>query len=173
MTAVCVLLFSIVTSGSGQAPPGGRGQAAAPQPPATDTVAPGIAGVVSAGAKVHVIKDGFNGSEGTIALPDGSVIFSETAANRTVKIDKDSLRYRRLLRWLTEGTQPAGGPVPLQEMTGAGVGHADRSDLHLDPAGEGVRCDTVDRCPGQARSDSLDVEQHTPRLLSGHRHGER
>ena len=51
----------------------GRG---APPPPPTDTVAPAIPGVVAAGAPVHVIKDGFNGSEGPIALPDGSVIFS-------------------------------------------------------------------------------------------------
>jgi len=64
----------------------GRG---APQPPAVDTVAPDIAGVVAGGSKVHVIKDGFNGTGGTITLPDGSVIFSETTANRTIKIDKD------------------------------------------------------------------------------------
>src|ERR1043165_5081318 len=64
-------------------------QARGAQPPAADTVAPAIPGVVAAGAKVHVIKDGFNGTEGTIALPDGSVIFSETTANRTIKIDKD------------------------------------------------------------------------------------
>ena len=86
VSAVCVLLLSAVTVG--QAPSGGGGRGAAAPPP-TDTVAPGIPGVVSAGAKVHVIKDGFNGSEGTITLPDGSVIFSETTANRTIKIDKD------------------------------------------------------------------------------------
>jgi gluconolactonase len=65
-----------------------QGRGAAPAPP-TDTVAPDIPGVVARGANVHVIKDGFSGSEGTIALPDGSVIFSETTANRTIKIDKD------------------------------------------------------------------------------------
>jgi gluconolactonase len=81
VAAACVYFSSVVTLG--QAP------AAAPQPPATDTVAPEIPGVVAAGAKVHVIKDGFNGSEGTITLPDGSVIFSETTANRTIRIDKD------------------------------------------------------------------------------------
>ena len=64
-------------------------QARGAQPPAADTVATAIPGVVADGAKVHVIKDGFSGSEGTIALPDGSVIFSETTANRTIKIDKD------------------------------------------------------------------------------------
>jgi len=64
----------------------GQGRGAAQAPP-TDTVAPAIPGVVAAGTPVHVIKDGFNGTEGPIALPDGSVIFSETNANRTIKID--------------------------------------------------------------------------------------
>src|SRR5438128_8110850 len=66
----------------------GQAPGAAPPPP-TDTVAQDIPGVVAGGAKVHVIKDGFNGTEGTITLPDGSVIFSETTANRTIKIDKN------------------------------------------------------------------------------------
>lgn len=76
----CLIILSVVTFGQG------RGT---PPPPATDTVAPDIPGVVAGGTKVHVIKDGFNGSEGTITLPDGSVIFSETTANRTIKIDKE------------------------------------------------------------------------------------
>ena len=54
VSAGCVLLFSVVTAG--QAPSGAAGRGAAAQPPATDTVAPGISGVVAAGAKVHVIK---------------------------------------------------------------------------------------------------------------------
>ena len=81
---VALGVFLLVGSMSALAQRGG-----APPPPATDTVAPDIPGVVAAGSKVHVIKDGFNGTEGTITLPDGSVIFSETAANRTIKIDKD------------------------------------------------------------------------------------
>jgi gluconolactonase len=43
--------------------------------------------VVVAGARVQMIRDGFKGSEGPIALPDGSLIFAETQANRIVKID--------------------------------------------------------------------------------------
>ena len=65
--------------------------AQAPQAPPTDTVAPNIPGVVAAGTKVQVIKDGFQGTEGPIALPDGSVIFTETNANRITKIDKDNV----------------------------------------------------------------------------------
>jgi gluconolactonase len=45
--------------------------------------------VVAAGTKVQVIKEGFQGTEGPIALPDGSLIFTETNANRITKIDKD------------------------------------------------------------------------------------
>src|SRR4030095_11066583 len=87
MSAACVLLLGIVAAG--QAPPAGSGARGAAQTPPADTVAPAIPGVVAAGSTVHLIKDGFNGSEGTITLPDGSVIFSETTANRTIKIDKN------------------------------------------------------------------------------------
>ena len=61
-----------------------------PTPPATDTVAPDIPGVVKGGTKVTVIKEGFQGTEGPIALPDGSVVFTETNASRITKIDKDN-----------------------------------------------------------------------------------
>ena len=69
---------------AGQAP----GQAQ-PQAPPTDTEAPDIPGVVKGGTKVQVIKDGFRDTEGPIALPDGSLIFTETGASRITKIDKD------------------------------------------------------------------------------------
>jgi gluconolactonase len=65
---------------------GGRG--GAPQAPATDTVTPEIPGVAKAGTKVQVIKEGFMGTEGPIAHPDGSLLFTETNANRITKIDK-------------------------------------------------------------------------------------
>jgi sugar lactone lactonase YvrE len=58
-----------------------------PQAPATDTVAPAIPGVVAAGTKVQVIKSGFEGTEGPIGMPDGSLIFTETQANRITRID--------------------------------------------------------------------------------------
>ncbi len=67
----------------------GQGRGGAPQPPTVDTVAPDIPGVVMAGTKVQVLKDGLDGTEGPIAMPDGSVIFSEINANRMVRIDRD------------------------------------------------------------------------------------
>jgi gluconolactonase len=62
---------------------------APPLPPATDTVAPDIPGVVRGGTRVQAIKDGFDGTEGPITLPDGSLIFTETTASRIAKVDKD------------------------------------------------------------------------------------
>ena len=70
---VCVCLV-------GAMPVYGQGRGQAPPPsPATDTVAPEIPGVVKAGTKVIVIKDDFQGTEGPIALPDGTVAFTEGA----------------------------------------------------------------------------------------------
>ncbi len=74
----------------GATPSFGQGrQAAPPEPPATVTVAPGIPGVVAAGTKVVVLKDALQGAEGPLMLPDGSLIFTETQANRVTKIDKN------------------------------------------------------------------------------------
>lgn len=66
----------------------GGGQAPPAKP--TETVAPDIPGVVAAGTKIQVIKAGFQGTEGPLALPDGSLIFTETQVNRITKIDKDN-----------------------------------------------------------------------------------
>ena len=66
----------------------GRGQQQ--QPPPTETEAPDIPSVVKAGTKVQVIKAGFQGTEGPIGLPDGTLIFTETAANRITRIAADN-----------------------------------------------------------------------------------
>jgi hypothetical protein len=81
-TSVFVLFFA---SSLGQA----QNQTAAP-PPTVDTIATEIPGVVKAGAKIHAIKDGFQGTEGPLALPDGSVVFCETIADRLVRIDRST-----------------------------------------------------------------------------------
>ncbi|CAH0352948.1 SMP-30/gluconolactonase/LRE family protein [Aquabacterium sp. CECT 9606] len=52
-------------------------------------VTPAIAGVVNAGTKVELIKEGFNGTEGPVALPDGTFAFTETTANRITRIAAD------------------------------------------------------------------------------------
>ena len=64
-------------------------QGAAQQPPPTDTATPAIPGVAAAGTKVVVIKSGFQGTEGPIGMPDGTLIFTETQANRITRIAAD------------------------------------------------------------------------------------
>ncbi len=85
ITAILFCALNVVPL-SGQ---GGRGRGAAPAP-ATNTVAVAIPGVVAAGTPISVIKEGFQGTEGPITLPDGSLLFTEPAANRISKIDKDN-----------------------------------------------------------------------------------
>jgi len=79
LIAMVVLISSLSLFGQGQAPP----------PPATDTVAPNIPGVVAGGTRVQVIKEGLVGTEGPIAFTDGSLLFTETDLNRITRIDKD------------------------------------------------------------------------------------
>lgn len=54
------------------------------------SVTPDIPGVVNKDTPVEFIKDGFNGTEGPLGLPDGSVLFTETKANRIVQITPDN-----------------------------------------------------------------------------------
>jgi gluconolactonase len=56
---------------------------------AATLVTPAIPGIVAGGIELRPIKDGFAGTEGPVALPDGSVIFTETQANRITKINQD------------------------------------------------------------------------------------
>jgi gluconolactonase len=53
-------------------------------------VTPAIEGVVAAGATIELIKEGFQGTEGPIALPDGAVIFTEAQVNRITRIGPDN-----------------------------------------------------------------------------------
>ena len=64
--------------------------------PANDTVATAIPGVIAAGTKIEFLQDGFRSTEGPIAIPDGTIIFTETAADRLIRIDPDGNRSRWL-----------------------------------------------------------------------------
>ena len=55
----------------------------------TETVTPHIPGVVAGGTRVQVIKYGFEGSEGPVAHPDGSLLFTETRASRITRVDSN------------------------------------------------------------------------------------
>jgi len=52
-------------------------------------IASGIPGVVKEGTAIEVIHESFKGTEGPIALPDGSLIFTETQADRITRVADD------------------------------------------------------------------------------------
>ncbi|MBT9523065.1 MAG: SMP-30/gluconolactonase/LRE family protein [Dechloromonas sp.] len=56
---------------------------------AQETVAQAIPGIVASGTKIELIKESFKGTEGPVALPDGSLAFTETQASRITRIAAD------------------------------------------------------------------------------------
>jgi gluconolactonase len=76
-----------------------QGQVSTPEVPPTDTIAEGIPGVIRAGTKIEVVIANvpghgdpgvtLQGTEGPIALPDGTMVFCETILARIGKVDKD------------------------------------------------------------------------------------
>ena len=84
--AIAVFLFvsGIVL---GQAP--AQNPAQPPEPALKEATAPDIPGVIKGGTKVVLLRDGFNGTEGVIAMPDGSVLFTEQDANKILRVDKN------------------------------------------------------------------------------------
>jgi hypothetical protein len=77
--AIIGLAGVVLAAQGGQAPP-----------VASETTARCDSGVIAAGTKIEVIKSGFSGTEGPIGLPDGSLIFTETQANRITRIDANN-----------------------------------------------------------------------------------
>ena len=56
-------------------------------PPATDTVAPDIPGVVKGGTKVQVVVDGLKHTDGPVAMPDGTLLYWDYMERRIGKVD--------------------------------------------------------------------------------------
>jgi sugar lactone lactonase YvrE len=93
-------LFAACSPSSGSAPaaesaatpaepatPAAGGAAPAIPVPTELVVETAIPGVVAAGTKIELIKTGFEGAEGPVGMPDGSVLFTETRASRITRID--------------------------------------------------------------------------------------
>ena len=84
-----ILIVSLTACNQGQVNQEQAGQEQAAEAIAKDGTAPDIPGLVAGGTRIEFIKAGFEGTEGPVPLPDGSVIFSETNGNRITKIALD------------------------------------------------------------------------------------
>src|ERR1700709_1860087 len=56
---------------------------------AQELLTPAIKGVVAANTPIEFIKDGFQGAEGPLPLPDGSIIFAEWQGTRIIHVAVD------------------------------------------------------------------------------------
>lgn len=88
LRAAALFVFTLTASlltlpevSSAQSPPAA--------PPAKELIATEIAAVIKGGTKIVLARDGFEGTEAAIGMPDGSLLFGEYTANRIVKIDLD------------------------------------------------------------------------------------
>jgi gluconolactonase len=52
-------------------------------------VTPAIDGVVAAGTRIELLGESFQGTEGPVAMPDGSVLFTEPQAKRITRLAAD------------------------------------------------------------------------------------
>ena len=94
LAVVAAVLLSASLSSQGRGEAQNQPYPRLPAPPVKsppDTTAPDIPGVVRGGTKVQLIRDLFHSTESPIAMPDGSVLFTEQDAGdgQLVKIDKD------------------------------------------------------------------------------------
>jgi len=124
---------------------------------AQEAVTPAVPGVVEAGTKIELIKDGFKGTEGPIAAPDGSVLFTENQNDRIIRIAPDgstsvflagangsnSLAYApngdlvsvQTLDARVGVIQPAGNARTLAAKVDGGLGFGRPNDLVVDRKG--------------------------------------
>jgi gluconolactonase len=63
--------------------------AAAQVEPSSQATTPGIPGLLEAGTRIELIREGFRGTEGPVLLADGSIVFTENQADRLVRIAPD------------------------------------------------------------------------------------
>jgi len=80
-TRICAGIVVLCLAGSAY----GQGQAL--EPPATETVAAHIPGVIAGGTRIQVVGEGFRGTEGPIGMPDGTLLFTETDESRITRLD--------------------------------------------------------------------------------------
>ena len=65
------------------------GAVRAPVPTTSGVVKADVAGVVKAGTAIELVKQGFEGTEGPLPLPDGSLVFTENRVDRIQRIAND------------------------------------------------------------------------------------
>ena len=100
------------------------GLATPPSPTTSGTVGQEIPGVAAAGAAIELVAQGFDGTEGPLALQDGSLIFTENRVDRIRRIADDGtvsvfLERGRNPNALARGSD---GSIIAAQTAGGGIG---------------------------------------------------
>jgi gluconolactonase len=86
-TALLMLLVAMTASVAVEPSAAGSVEVAAGSAASPSTAVATIPGVIAAGSKAELVGDGFHGTEGAIAMPDGSLLFCEIDTNRIIHLD--------------------------------------------------------------------------------------
>ena len=122
-----------------------------PAPTVSGAVSQEIPGVAAAGTAIELIAQGFDGTEGPLALPDGSLIFTENRVDRIRRVAEDG----SVSVFLERGRNPnalartSDGSIVAAQTAGSGIGV-------IYPAGQArVLADTFDGKPLNRPNDLI------------------
>jgi gluconolactonase len=87
MRSSTMLLLAAVLAGAAIARAASNSADDGPLDPSPESIAGGIPGVVAAGTRVELLRAGFQGTEGVISMPDGSMLFCEIDTSKVIRID--------------------------------------------------------------------------------------
>ena len=140
-----------------------------PQPPST-IAAPPIAGVIAPGTTIELVTYPVEGTEGPVGLPDGSLLFTETRADRITRVDLQGtyVHLRREIERLERARARSEGTA---DRGAAGTGPRTRrraaSARQRRDAGRSLRrqaLPTAER-PGRQRPRRRVLHRHAGRVL--------
>jgi gluconolactonase len=120
-------------------------------PPATDTIAPEISGVVKGGTKVHVIVDGLKHTDGPAAMPDGTLLYWDYMERRIGKVDSQGKPSTFLSD--TEGSSAIGFDSKGRLITILKYGKANEIGVIWPPDSKTILADSFDGMPFEGPND--------------------
>ena len=138
-----------------------------PQPPST-IAAPPIAGVIAPGTTIELVNYPVEGTEGPVGLPDGSLLFTETRADRITRVDLQGITSTYVEK--SNGSNGLGFDAKGRLIAGAaGAGQRTRRRA----ASARQRCDAGRSLRRQVLPPAQRPGRQRPRRRVFHRHAGR
>src|SRR5262245_34596568 len=120
-------------------------------PPATDTIARDIPGVVKGGTKVQVIVDGLKHTDGPAAMPDGTLLYWDFMARRLGKVEPNGTPGTFLSD--TNGSSAIGFDSKGRLVTTLKSGNTNQIGVIWPKGSETILADNLDGKPFEGPND--------------------